>query len=50
MDRFFSHRDVSLSDRYAMMVGAELQDVIPCGRPNQEVMYLANEESEAKSL
>lgn len=49
MDRFFSHRDVSLSDKICHDGRAELQDVIPCGRPNQEVMYLANEESEAKS-
>ena len=50
MDKFFSHRDVSLSERICGDGRAELQDIVPCERPNQEVMYLANEEKEAKAM
>ncbi|MDB1135814.1 RNA polymerase factor sigma-32 [Candidatus Anaplasma sp. TIGMIC] len=48
MDRFFSNRDVSLSERVGSDRCIELQDLIPCSSPNQEVMYLANEESNVK--
>ncbi|KJV64999.1 RNA polymerase sigma-32 factor [Anaplasma phagocytophilum str. ApNP] len=48
MDRFFSNRDISLSDKVCCESGTELQDLIPCSSPNQEVMYLSHEESVMK--
>lgn len=45
MDSFFSSRGVSLSEKVHSESSAELQDVIPCPNPNQEVMFLAHEEN-----
>ncbi|WP_169193227.1 RNA polymerase factor sigma-32 [Anaplasma platys] len=45
MDKFFSNRGISLSEKVHSESSTELQDVIPCPSPNQEVMFLEHEES-----
>ncbi|MGN7678244.1 MAG: RNA polymerase factor sigma-32 [Anaplasma sp.] len=44
MDRFFANRSVSLNEQVHSESDTELQDFIPCTGPNQEVMYLVDEE------
>ncbi|MGN7661719.1 MAG: RNA polymerase factor sigma-32 [Anaplasma sp.] len=44
MDRFFANRSVSLNEQVHSESDTELQDFIPCVGPNQEVMYLVDEE------
>ena len=48
MEKLFLNRDVSLNERVYDDGAVELQDVIPCSSPNQEAVYLEEEESSLK--